>query len=82
MIIDCEPSIYMSQNIALDNFISNHHNVIITTYVCGLTMMQYMAAEGVLGVKIFTLSFENPKIFRGHAPDPSICDRICKNLTQ
>ena len=37
--------------VMLDNFMSNH-NVIY--YVCGLTMMQPMAAEGVLGVKILT----------------------------
>ena len=33
--IDCEPSIYMSLNIALDNFISSHHiNVVITNLLC------------------------------------------------
>ena len=41
--IDCEPSIYMSQNIALDNIISIHHTVIIIE-VCGLTMMHCVAA--------------------------------------
>ena len=34
-------------------------------YVCGLTMMQCMAAEGVLGVKYSHPSFENPIFFSG-----------------
>ena len=48
--LDCKPSIYMSQKIVLDNFIIM---LLLQIYcVCDLTMMQCIAAEGVLGVKI------------------------------
>ena len=64
-------------HVILDNFMSNHS---VIYYVCGLMMMQCMAAEGVLGVKIFNPSFENPKNFRGHAPDPPSLACLCMLL--